>query len=314
MTMRTKVVLVSLLVASLGGRSAWAQSRPPAGSPVFGVDLVRDGALIAGALTLAGAAALLPVDARSRWAHELWPLDDPVKLNFSSTAARGSDLLLAIGVCSPLVLQAGQGFGPQTGARALVYGETLALALALNGVTKRLVGRPRPYVYNHDPRVEAYAQAEAEDSRLSFYSGHAATAFAAAVSGAYLFSQSSDDTAARTVVWASGLLLAGATSNLRVRAGKHFYSDVLVGAGLGAATGLIVPLLHQRGHDRNALSGAEWIAIAAAPVAGAVLSQLVPLPADITERLGPTRARASSPLVAPWITAGGAGLTMLRAF
>jgi membrane-associated phospholipid phosphatase len=36
-----------------------------------------------------------------------------------------------------------------------------------------------------------------------------------------------------------------ATAILRVRAGKHFWTDVLVGYGVGASIGLAVPLMHK---------------------------------------------------------------------
>jgi len=141
------------------------------------------------------------------------------------------------------------------------------------------------------------------DARLSFYSGHASTTFAAAVGGAYLFSQSSDDPVARTAVWASSLMLAGATSNLRVRAGKHFYSDVLAGAAIGTGVGVLVPALHLQGQARPLLP-AEWIAIGTAPLAGALLSQVLPLP----ERSS-LQARA-----VPWVTGKGAGVMVAGAF
>jgi len=42
-----------------------------------------------------------------------------------------------------------------------------------------------------------------------------------------------------------GGVLAGTTSALRVEAGQHFPSDVLVGAGIGIVSGVAVPLLHR---------------------------------------------------------------------
>lgn len=38
--------------------------------------------------------------------------------------------------------------------------------------------------------------------------------------------------------------LAATTASLRVVAGKHFYSDVIVGSAIGTAIGATVPLLH----------------------------------------------------------------------
>ena len=45
-------------------------------------------------------------------------------------------------------------------------------------------------------------------------------------------------------MWGFELALAGATANLRTRAGRHFYSDVIVGAIVGAGVGFAVPRLH----------------------------------------------------------------------
>jgi membrane-associated phospholipid phosphatase len=286
---------------------ARAQDASNPGPPPLATSPAVDGAVIASALLLAGAASLVHVDTERRWQHELLPIDDPVKRNFSAGAARTSDLLLTLAVLTPVAVDAGRGFDPAMGQRTLVYGETLAVSLALNAGAKYLVGRPRPYVYNDDPLVEEYARGQDRDSRLSFYSGHAATSFAAAVAGAYLFSQSSTDTTARTAVWATGLALAGATGNLRARAGKHFYSDVLIGSVVGAGVGLAVPMLHLQGQPgAHGLAASEWIAIAAAPIAGALVSQLIPMPSDVTLPLAAKPATTVQLL--PWASGNAGGM------
>jgi membrane-associated phospholipid phosphatase len=204
-------------------------------------------------------------------------------------------------VVAPLALQLRDGFDGESGTRALIYGETLAVDLAINGVTKVLVGRPRPYVYSDDEAARAKVAADPRDAHLSFFSGHASTAFAAAVGGAYLFSQSSDDVRARTAVWASSLALAGATADLRVRAGKHFYSDVLTGAVVGSGVGLLVPALHLGG--ARPLTPSEWIAIGTAPLAGALVAQLMPLP-----------QHAPAAHLLPWLTGQGGGVMVAGRF
>lgn len=292
--------------------AARAQDASDPGGPALAIRPAVDGAVIATALALAGVAGLVHVDTEKRWEHELLPIDDPVKRNFSAGAARASDMLLTLAVLTPLAVDAGRGLDAAMGQRTLVYGETMAVSLALNAATKYLVARPRPYVYNEDPLVEAYARGQDRDSRLSFYSGHAATSFAAAVAGAYLFSQSSADPTARTAVWATGLALAGATSNLRVRGGKHFYSDVLIGSVVGAGVGLAVPWLHLHGQPgMHALGTSEWIAIAAAPLAGALASQLIPMPSDVTLPLGP---KPSTAQVLPWVSGNGGGVMFAQRF
>jgi hypothetical protein len=82
------------------------------------------------------------------------------------------------------------------------------------------------------------------------------------------------------------MFLAAATANLRVRAGEHFYSDVLVGALVGAGLGTAIPALHTDGV--YAPSGAEWAAIAGGLVAGVTLSELLPLgSARVTTEVAP---------------------------
>lgn len=297
-------VAAAALVVGAPGRAS-AQEAPPA---PLDVNLRVDGAILAGALIATGVAALLPLDAGARWGHELLPLDEPIRQRFSLFAARVSDGTVALAVAAPLAMQvlaqaqADGGVGRATAERALVFGEAVAVSVAANAVTKHVVGRPRPYTYNDDPGVQAYADRQGRDSRLSFYSGHAATAFAAAVAGGYLTAHATTDTAARTATWASGLALAGATATLRVRAGKHFPSDVLVGALAGAGIGWAVPALHVRSGAPD-LAPAEWIAIGVAPVAGAALAALVPMPSEGT-----------APVVVPWVSGSGGGVIVARRF
>jgi membrane-associated phospholipid phosphatase len=69
---------------------------------------------------------------------------------------------------------------------------------------------------------------------LSFPSGHTATAF---TNAALLYYEYKDSN-----VWyaSSGFLFATATGILRIANNKHYTSDVLAGAGIGLASGLVV--------------------------------------------------------------------------
>jgi membrane-associated phospholipid phosphatase len=264
-----------------------------------------DGAITGAAALTTALAGLIPVDTTTRWQRQLLPFDRRLEGRTSASAAKTSDVLITVDVLTPLGLMLGQtGMNEAYGKRALIYGETLAISLALNGVTKYLVGRPRPYVYSDDARIQAYAQRQGKDSHLSFYSGHSSVSFAASVAGAYLFAQNTTEKAARATVFGFELALAAATANLRTRAGKHFYSDVIVGALVGAAVGYAVPRLH--GGPKVELSAAEWTVIGTAPVAGVVIAQLLPAKADLTVPL--------DALLLPWATPSGGGLMLARVF
>jgi membrane-associated phospholipid phosphatase len=295
------------MLAATGAR---AQTVVPS-SPTIDVSYGRDGAIASSAFVLAAAMAALPVDTKARWNHELLPFDYRVRDNFSASAAKTSDILLILDLSTPLITELALGWNEESGKRTLVYAETLGIGMFINAAAKYTVGRPRPYTYSDDPRIQAYAETEGRDSRLSFFSGHACSTFAAAVAGGYLFAQSTSDTHARAAMWGFGLALASATANLRVRAGKHFYSDVIVGALVGAGVGAVVPYLHYRGREHNTLSRSEWLAMGSGPVAGVLVSQLLRFKRDIAEPFGP--AHASSVIALPWIAPRGQGGGMMLA-
>lgn len=247
----------------------------------YDVSLAVDGAITGGLLAGTLLVTLVPVDTDGRWSSELFGrLDDAVKKEFSDSAAKLSDVTLGAAIATPVLLQLPGGWNRDTGRQLLLYGEAVSASLFLNGVTKYLVQRPRPYNYHPDGRVVEYAREAGKDSHLSFYSGHASTAFAAAVAGSYLFASGSADREIKAMVWMFEMALAGATTQLRVRAGKHFYSDVLIGAVVGSAVGFLVPALHADG-GLYVPSGLEWMALAGGVVLGGAVGQLFPLASDI---------------------------------
>jgi membrane-associated phospholipid phosphatase len=98
------------------------------------------------------------------------------------------------------------------------------VAIALNYVIKALVRRPRPVLEGLPPLGGA-------PSSLSFPSAHATSSFAVA-------------TAMTRVepIAALAFILAAALAFGRPYLGMHYPSDVLAGALLGVALGLVVPL------------------------------------------------------------------------
>ncbi|MBK8341679.1 MAG: phosphatase PAP2 family protein [Flavobacteriales bacterium] len=123
-----------------------------------------------------------------------------------------------------------------------LVGESFLLSAGLTGIAKVLVHRPRPYVFNPDVPEELRREREAY---LSFWSGHAANTSALCISSAMLIDRSRADAGVRAAVWAGAVAVPLVMSWLRVRAGKHFPSDVLVGCLAGAVTGFVVPYFHR---------------------------------------------------------------------
>lgn len=121
----------------------------------------------------------------------------------------------------------------------------------LTELTKRLADRRRPYTWDPShpaagaPDYCARTAPVKPDDCKSFYSGHtamtAASSFSAVRSmqlGGHL--GSSQD---RTMAYTSAALLTVIAGSLRVAAGKHYVSDVAVGALVGSTLGVLGPTL-----------------------------------------------------------------------
>ena len=198
-----------------------------------------------------------------------FPGDLSARDNHSLAARNWSQVTAWSAVLTPIAGSLGRGADDRFANTELVYGEALALDTFLHSVVKFAVRRPRPYTYRLPPGTPC----KTRDCAVSFYSGHAATSFTAAVAGSYLFAASAKDRGSRDAMWGFELALAGATANLRVRAGMHYYSDVLTGAIVGTGIGVLVPVLHG---ERYRPSGVELASGAGGLVLGTAISQFLP--------------------------------------
>jgi hypothetical protein len=279
------VMAAGVVAAAIPGAAAAQGAEPPPVEARWSVDGAITAAALGGTLLL----RLVDVDTTRTWDHELFgSLDASLRGRSSAGAAALSDALLGTALALPVVADAARGVDDGSDDRMLVYGEALAITGAVTQLVKYAVQRPRPAAYRGD-RADP-------DSRLSLFSGHAALAFAAAMTGGYLHAASDADPTSRAAIWFAGTAVASATATLRVEAGAHFYSDVVIGAVVGAAIGLGVPRLH---HDGIDLGLADWLAIGNGVVVGALTAHLLDLPQD-APRLE----------LRPMITEGGAGVAI----
>jgi membrane-associated phospholipid phosphatase len=147
------------------------------------------------------------------------------------------------------------------GEDVLVVVETMTLTLVATDVLKYSTARRRPDAWASGVRDE-------HDDDNSFVSGHASTTFA----GAAAFGTVAMLRGYRgwPFLYAAALSGAAATSYLRVAADRHWVTDVVAGAGLGAAMGVALPLLlHRREDGTNERSPALMITPMPLGVAGA---------------------------------------------
>jgi membrane-associated phospholipid phosphatase len=125
-------------------------------------------------------------------------------------------------------------------------------SLLFSGFTlmaKAMVGRKRPYVYNTDLSVEERYALGGKDAYFSFISGHTAAAFTAATFLSKVITDIHGDSIWTNLLWGSSLTVAALTGYARVKAGKHYPTDVICSAVVGFAIGYLVPTLHKKKKD-----------------------------------------------------------------
>jgi membrane-associated phospholipid phosphatase len=131
----------------------------------------------------------------------------------------------------------------------VLVAESAAISGAVNQVVKNAFLRPRPYMYVAETAEE---KGRSRENFRSFYSGHTSLAFSVSVAFAYVFSVRRPDSPWRYAVWGIAIAAASAVGVCRVLAGAHFWTDVITGAVVSSAFGVLTPALHlRRGRDKE---------------------------------------------------------------
>jgi membrane-associated phospholipid phosphatase len=171
----------------------------------------------------------------------LWQRSEPAH-RASNWFSFGVVPVFAFSGIAAMALHAGE---PKKGlVDALLVTEATALAVDLNQLIKFTVARRRPFVFAKNQDVLVDRPKESDDN-MSFYSGHTNLAFALVASTGTVATLRGYRAA--PWVWGMGLPLAAASGYFRIAADRHYLTDVLTGALLGSAVGVLVPwLFHGR--------------------------------------------------------------------
>lgn len=161
---------------------------------------------------------------------------------YSHSAHQFSNVTALASIAMPFALLLDKQNRSHSGELLLITLEGALINAGLINFTKTLVRRPRPFVYNGTAPLELKLKQEA---RYSFFSGHTAVSSYFSFAGAQMYNDIYPDSRYKTTVWATAAVLPLLTGYGRMRAGKHFPSDVLVGYGVGALLGVLVPRLHR---------------------------------------------------------------------
>jgi hypothetical protein len=160
--------------------------------------------------------------------------------HFSKSSDKASDYLMVATMVAPGFLMFDEKMRDDAGIKAVMYFENILLTAAEISFVKSLVTRARPYVYNPDVPMSLKKKS---DATCSFFSGHTAMT---AASSYYMASLCSEIYGPRyDWVWAAAAVPPLLTGFFRYKAGKHFFTDILVGFVVGSFNGFIVTRLHE---------------------------------------------------------------------
>jgi membrane-associated phospholipid phosphatase len=254
-----RLALLTPLLASLAlpatARAEEAPARAPAeadavpppavalATPSLTVDLGTAAAVTGAELGLIGLSLSFKdqlVASTCRWCEppqlDRWARDE---LRWSDTraASTGSDalqLLVPAGAAASLWIQAAPHGGREVAEDLVVLAESASTAILLTEVAKYAASRLRPDAW-------ARGTTESPDDELSFWSGHTSLAFGAAAAATQIARLRGRPGWRWLGVAAFGA--AALTGYLRIAADRHWLTDVVTGAAVGTATGLVVPLL-----------------------------------------------------------------------
>lgn len=214
---------------------------------------------------IAGAAAAITVPAlfasdiiRERCPcdpSEINGLDRGAVGNHSAFADVASDATAAAAmVVPPLLDLIDVGHGEAFQSDAVVFAETLLVNGALVQIAKYTVQRPLPRTYAGDASL-----IHSPGGYRSFYSGHTSTVFAALTSTAMTVRLRYGE---RWWPWGIAVGVGSSVALERVAGGRHFPSDVMVGAVAGSLVGIAVPALHAKESPVTLVPSAHGLAVA----------------------------------------------------
>jgi len=174
-----------------------------------------------------------------RWALNL----DPTQVSKYNTY---TDITLVLCMAAPAGLALNKSIQKDWGKLLVMYLETMSVVS--NIYTQSFIGpafqsKFRPVVY-YD--ALPYSQRNDGNNRNSFYSGHVATAAAATFFMVKVYSDYHPEIGG-TKYWlyAAASVPPLVLGYFRIKALRHFPSDVMTGFMIGAATGIIIPELHR---------------------------------------------------------------------
>jgi hypothetical protein len=177
-------------------------------------------------------------------------LDEQLEARYSS------DIVLGTSMIAPFLLALDKRVRREWGPLITLYSETMLINSSVQTWTAIGVGRYRPIAYLPEASL---SQRTDPANHNSFFSGHTSSTATATFFMARIMDDLHPELGGKRWLLYAGAAVPPALAGwYRIRAGKHFPSDVVTGFVFGAAVGMLVPELHRRTHAHG-LSFLPWL-------------------------------------------------------
>ncbi len=188
--------------------------------------------------------------------NDVWAFDR-VALNQSHEqrfdAQNMSDISMNVSLMLPALLLIDREIRSDWFDIIVLYLETQAINSNLYTWTGPMIfNRSRPLVYYHELPME---ERTASGTRNSFFSGHTSWTAGASFFTAKVYSDYHPELGGKKwLLFAAALIPPTIVGYYRIRALKHFPTDVIAGGAIGAAMGVLIPHLHKANRKNKNLS------------------------------------------------------------
>lgn len=160
---------------------------------------------------------------------------------YSLPAKKTSDYLVFACVATPFVLLMDENIKGEYFNVGVIVAQSYFVTSALVSFTKVVSERKRPLTYNENIDIKIRQN---KDNKNSFFSGHTALSFNGAILTAKIYDDFHPEKN-NTWIYATGAVAASTVGYLRLKAGKHYPTDIITGAVVGTASALLITELYK---------------------------------------------------------------------
>ncbi len=174
--------------------------------------------------------------------------DRPVTRNHSLSAKSASDKFFYGSMPLPLLLLFDKDIRKDGLKIGLLYLQAMGTIGTIYTTSAMIANRFRPYAYNPEVLMDKRTRGGA---RNSFFAGHPAVVATSTFFMAKVYADYHPSMRNKWILYALAGSIAGTTGYLRIKAGEHFYTDVIVGVTIGTAVGILIPHIHKNKQGKS---------------------------------------------------------------